>query len=135
MDESIATKRDSASDLVSWTRQVQTMRVFDQLIYNVDRNLTNMLIDKTGNSGSSIIPAFRLYTSLRNPTKSRAAAGFFMRLKALTKESVSAACKPYLKDTEIRECLPAGPHRPHPGGKGEAHSGLDPRYLIGPHLR
>ena len=27
------------------------VRMFDQLIYNVDRNLGNLVIDKTGRSG------------------------------------------------------------------------------------
>ena len=39
-------KNLQAPDVEGWNQENNIMQVFDQLIYNVDRNLTNMLIDK-----------------------------------------------------------------------------------------
>jgi len=47
MDEK--TRRDKKPvipDVDAWNREMLVVRVFDQLIYNFDRNLTNLLIDK-----------------------------------------------------------------------------------------
>ena len=38
--------RQSAPDTADWNQQMWTTRLFDQLIANADRNLTNLLIDK-----------------------------------------------------------------------------------------
>jgi hypothetical protein len=40
------TKKIKALDAEAWNRQVFVVRVFDQLIYNTDRNLGNLVIDK-----------------------------------------------------------------------------------------
>jgi len=55
-------------DAKSWARQTHLMRVFDELIFNTDRNLGNILI-KTGWSMQLIdhTRAFRCHKSLRNP--------------------------------------------------------------------
>jgi hypothetical protein len=34
-------------DMDAWNKEINVMQVFDQLIYNVDRNQTNMLIDQS----------------------------------------------------------------------------------------
>ncbi len=39
-------KKLSPPDVERWNKQMYIVRVFDQLIYNVDRNLGNLLIDK-----------------------------------------------------------------------------------------
>jgi hypothetical protein len=39
-------KRVHAPDVLRWNRQVYEVRVFDQLIYNFDRSLENLLIDR-----------------------------------------------------------------------------------------
>lgn len=39
-------KKIAPPDTVSWNQQVQIMRVFDNLIYNTDRNMGNILIDR-----------------------------------------------------------------------------------------
>jgi hypothetical protein len=36
-----------APDVQAWNRQMFVVRIFDQLIYNTDRNLGNLLIDKS----------------------------------------------------------------------------------------
>jgi hypothetical protein len=40
-------KRQEAPDVDAWNRQVHVVRIFDQLIFNLDRNLGNLLIDKS----------------------------------------------------------------------------------------
>ena len=39
-------KNITPPDLDEWSKQMHILRVFDQLIYNTDRNLGNLLIDK-----------------------------------------------------------------------------------------
>jgi hypothetical protein len=39
-------KKISVPDVEAWNRQMWVLRVFDQLIYNFDRNLGNLLIAK-----------------------------------------------------------------------------------------
>ena len=39
-------KKQDAPDVGSWNHQVEVVRVFDQLIFNFDRNLGNLLIDR-----------------------------------------------------------------------------------------
>jgi hypothetical protein len=39
-------KKKPIGDRAKWNRQIYILRVFDQLIYNTDRNLGNLLIDK-----------------------------------------------------------------------------------------
>jgi hypothetical protein len=40
------TKKIKSPDADAWNHQIYVVRIFDQLIYNVDRNLGNLLIDK-----------------------------------------------------------------------------------------
>jgi len=47
MDEAERLKRGiRPPDPTGWTRQIYVTRIFDQLIYNFDRNTTNLLIDE-----------------------------------------------------------------------------------------
>jgi hypothetical protein len=51
-----------------WNKQMYVIRVFNQLIYNVDDNLTNFLIDKNWQLWMiDFTRAFRLQKTLRNP--------------------------------------------------------------------
>jgi hypothetical protein len=42
-------KKIEAPDPLAWNRQMYAVRIFDQLIYNFDRNLGNLLVDKSWN--------------------------------------------------------------------------------------
>lgn len=42
-------KKIDAPDPAAWNRQMWVVRIFDQLIYNFDRNLGNLLVDKSWN--------------------------------------------------------------------------------------
>ena len=60
-------KKKQPPDTLSWNRQIYVLRVFDQLIFNFDRNLGNLLIDK----GWRIwmidhTRAFKIFTELRD---------------------------------------------------------------------
>ena len=58
MDEGKRLKeKTQPPDSAAWNEQMQLVRIFDQLIYNVDRNMGNLLIGKTGGSGRSITRA------------------------------------------------------------------------------
>ena len=83
------------------------VRLFDQLIQNVDRNLGNLLIDKSW--GVWMIDhsrAFRLARELKTPknlTKIERSA--LDRLKALDLETVNAKIGDYLTSFEKRSML------------------------------
>jgi hypothetical protein len=47
MDEEERIKNLNAPDLDAWNQEMYVVRVFDQLIFNIDRNLGNLRIDKT----------------------------------------------------------------------------------------
>jgi hypothetical protein len=69
MDESQRLdKKIRPADVEEWNRRMYVVRVFDQLIYNFDRNLTNLLIDK--NWRMWMIDhgrAFKVFKDLRFP--------------------------------------------------------------------
>ena len=57
-----------APDTLSFNKQIYAVRVFNQLIYNVDANLTNLLIGKDWNVWMiDHGRAFRLLKTLENP--------------------------------------------------------------------
>ena len=51
-------------NLDAWNKQMYTVRVFDELIYDTDANLTNVLIGRTGRSGASISPGHSANTQI-----------------------------------------------------------------------
>jgi hypothetical protein len=94
MDEKERTKQKTLGpDPVRTTKQIQIMRVFDELIQNRDRNQGNILwtsdftmwlIDHTR--------AFRLAKTLLKPEQlTRCDRGLLEKLRAMTPESLSAA--------------------------------------------
>ena len=59
-------KKLPVPDPDSWNREMYVLRVFDQLIYNTDSNLTNLLIDPQWHIWMiDHTRAFRLYTTLQ----------------------------------------------------------------------
>lgn len=108
MDEGqrLKTKTESP-DPLAWNQQMWHVRLFDQLIQNVDRNLGNLVIDK--NWGVWMIDhsrAFRLSRDLKSPKNlTRVERGAFDRLKALTLEAINASIGDYLTSFEKRSLL------------------------------
>ena len=90
-----------------WNSQMYIVRVFDQLIYNMDRNLGNLVI--TNDWDLKMIDhtrAFRLHKKLkRSQNLVRCDRELVKRMAALTKEDLSRELKPYLNNGEIGALL------------------------------
>jgi hypothetical protein len=90
-------------DQEEWNKQMYIVRVFDQLIFNTDRNLQNLLmtpdwrlwmIDHTR--------AFRLYKTLKTPGDLvRCERHLFARLQTLSLDEVKKSTSPYLNPGEL----------------------------------
>ena len=82
------------------------LRVFDQLIYNTDRTLQNMLIDEDWHIWMiDHTRAFRLYLTLREPKNLvRCDRALLAKLRTLNAEALKPL-KPYLNDSEIKGLL------------------------------
>ena len=94
-------------DTVSWNQQNQLIRLFDNLIYNVDRNMGNMLIGKDWRVWAiDHTRAFRTHDELRTPgTVTRCDRQVFERLKALDRDTLKKAVGTHLDDWQIRAVL------------------------------
>jgi hypothetical protein len=73
LDELLMTERDRSEkkqavpDVDAWNQQVHAVRVFDQLIFNFDRNLGNLLIDRAWRLWMiDHTRAFKIFKDLRN---------------------------------------------------------------------
>lgn len=108
MDEAQRLKtKVSAPDTMVWNQQMWMVRVFDQLIYNVDRNLGNLLIDKTWTVWMiDHSRAFRLIDKLKSPESvTRCDRVLFDKLKALDEKTLKQVMDDYLTGPEIRGVL------------------------------
>ena len=108
MDEGERLKGKHVSpDLAQWNQQMWAVRVFDQLIANVDRNLGNLLIDKNWRVWMiDHSRAFRRTAELKSPGNlTRCDRGLLQRLKALDKPGVKNAVGDTLADWEIEAML------------------------------
>lgn len=94
-------------DTIDWNRQMWITRMFDQLIANVDRNLGNLLIDKSYNIWMiDHSRAFRLNKDLRAPGNlSGMDRTILENLRTMTRESVKTAVGDLLLDNEIDALL------------------------------
>ena len=100
-------KKIEAPDRASWSRQTMMMRLFDQLISNVDRNMGNIIytrdwrlwpIDHTR--------AFRKNTELKTPAHvTRCDRRVFERLKALDQPTLKREVGKWLDDGQIKALL------------------------------
>jgi hypothetical protein len=104
MDESgRKQKKMESPDVNSWNHQMYVVRTFDQLIHNVDRNLTNLLILKDW----SIVMidhsrSFRLSHSLENPKNLvMCERTLLAKLRALDKEEARKRLMPYCTKAEV----------------------------------
>jgi hypothetical protein len=85
-----------------WNRQMDTIRVFDQLIYNMDRSQENLLIDANWNVWMiDHTRAFRKWKTLRNPAMITSCNPQLLdALKRLRREDVARELGPFLTDEE-----------------------------------
>ena len=104
MDEADRLKRKLQSpDPLGWNEEMQLVRLFDQLIYNVDRNLGNLIITKDWTIWAiDHTRAFRTLTTLKTPGNvARCDRQVFERLKALDRATLRRELSDYLQTWEI----------------------------------
>lgn len=98
-------RRDKADppDLGEWNKQMWVLHVFDQLVYNTDRNLGNLLITKSWKLWMiDHTRAFRNRTDLREPKNlTRCDRALLARLRELNKPVLEKKLRPYLNGLEI----------------------------------
>jgi hypothetical protein len=90
-----------------WNEQMQLVRVFDQLIYNVDRNMGNLLIGKTWRVWAiDHTRAFRTHNTLKTPANiTRCDRQIVERLKQLNKEVLKKEIGEFVTDYQINGLL------------------------------
>jgi hypothetical protein len=96
-------KKIDAPNIEAWNQQMQLVRLFDQLIANVDRNVGNLVITKDWR----LFPidhtrAFRRNHELKSPAQiTHADRAVVARLKALDKETVKKSIGKYITSFEL----------------------------------
>jgi hypothetical protein len=105
MDEEERVKQKvTAPDVDAWNNQMYRVRVFDQLVYDDDPNLTNVLI---GNDWQiwrvDFSRAFRLKKDLRNPSDLvRCDRQLLEKMKALDGDQLLLKTKHFLTKDEVK---------------------------------
>ena len=94
-------------DSEAWNRQMHVVRLFDQLIYNMDRNLGNLLIDKAWQLWMiDHTRSFRTFRELKTPANLvRCDRKVLARLKELDDNTISRELEPFLKPEELKGLL------------------------------
>jgi hypothetical protein len=108
MDEEDRLKRKiEVPDADAWDKQMYKIRVFDQLIYDTDPNLTNVLIGADWKIWRiDFSRAFRLHKELQNPTDlTRCDRALFEKLKALDEKQLAEKTKHYLTKDEVKAVM------------------------------
>jgi hypothetical protein len=97
----------SAPDAERWDQEMQVVHVFDELIYNTDRNLTNLLIDKQWRIWMiDHTRAFRAQHDLRNNKNLvKCDRNLLAKMKALNAASLGKQLSHYVSNEEIRGLL------------------------------
>jgi len=95
-----------STDKDAWNREMYVVRVFDQLIYNTDRNLGNLLIDPDWHIWMiDHTRAFRLYNTLQDQ-KNLVLCDRKLLAKLRTLDApMLKPLKPYIGDGEIKGVL------------------------------
>jgi hypothetical protein len=97
-------KKIRAPDVEEWNHQMFVVRVFDQLIYNFDRNLGNLLIDKQWNIWMiDHTRAFKIFTDLKSEKNlgTRCARDLFAAMQKLDKATLKPLLTDVLTDPQI----------------------------------
>ena len=97
-------KKIVAPDKDRWSRQYLIMKVFDQLIYNMDRNATNMLYDKNWNLWMiDHSRAFRMHTKLLDVKgMEKCDIELLARLKTLNEADIKREMGRWLNNSQIK---------------------------------
>ncbi len=96
-----------ASVLDGWNKQMYKLRVLTQLFYDVDDNLTNVLITKEWKIWRiDFTRAFRLQHNLKNPKDLvQCDREVLAKLRQLNYEQALDATKPYLTKNEVKALI------------------------------
>jgi hypothetical protein len=108
MDEEDRVKQKvDVPDADAWNKQMYRIRVFDQLVYDDDPNLTNVLIDKDWKIWRiDFTRAFRLKKGLRDPGDLvRCDHQLLERLKNLDRDQLAQRTKQYLTKEEVQAVM------------------------------
>jgi hypothetical protein len=108
MDEEERIKNNiKTPDANVWNQQMYVVRVFDQLIFNIDRNLGNLRIDKSWHLWMiDHTRSFRMLHTLRNPKNLvRCDRDLLARMRALDQATLERELMPYLNREEIKALL------------------------------
>jgi hypothetical protein len=108
MDEADRRKQQIfAPDTDAWNKQMYKVRVFDQLVYDNDPNLTNVLIGQNWELYRvDFSRSFRLKKDLRNPDDLvRCDRQLLEKLKALDAAQLAEKTKHYLSKDEVKAVM------------------------------
>jgi len=107
MDEADRKQQIFAPDSDAWNKQMYKIRVFDQLVYDNDPNLTNVLIGQNWELYRvDFSRAFRLKKDLRNPDDLvRCDRQLLEKLKALDAAQLAEKTKHYLSKDEVKAVM------------------------------
>jgi hypothetical protein len=96
-----------APDPDAWNNQMYKIRVFDQLVYDTDANLTNVLIGADWKIWRvDFTRAFRRSKDLQSPKDLvRCERQLFEKLKALNGNDLAERTKPYLNNEEVKAVM------------------------------
>jgi hypothetical protein len=97
-------KKIDPPDLDSWNNQMYRIRVFDQLVYDTDPNLTNILIGEDWTIWRiDFSRAFRTFKELKSPKDLvKCDRQLLEKLKALKADELSEKTKGYLTKDEVK---------------------------------
>lgn len=100
-------KRIPPPDPDAWNKQMYKIRVLDQLIYDTDANLTNVLIAEDWKIWRvDFTRGFRLYPTLQEPKDLvRCERQLLARLKALDGNELAARTKGFLTKSELKAVM------------------------------
>jgi hypothetical protein len=91
----------------AWNNQMYKVRVLDQLVYDIDANLTNVLITEDWKIWRiDFTRAFRLHKELKSTADlTRCDRQLFTKLKALNQDELAEKTKHYLTKDEVKALM------------------------------
>ncbi len=100
-------KKITAPDPNAWNNQMYKIRVFDQLVYDTDANLTNVLIGEGWKLWRvDFTRAFRRSKDLEDPKNLvRCDRQLFEKLKVLNESDLAEKTKQYLNKEEVKAVM------------------------------
>lgn len=109
MDERTRLKQKvRVPDVERWNREMWAVRVFDQLIYNTDRNLGNLLIDKKWRIWMiDHTRAFKVFDELKSASnlETHCPRSLLEAMRRLDEETLKSSMRDLLSDIQIRGLL------------------------------